>query len=109
MPTAIVTGATGILGREIVTALGHDPKWTKVHALSHSQKGKFPPSVQHDTIDLLSSAQNISKQLKSQKVDGEFLFFAAYMAKSSEQENCDVNGISLFLTLIERIFITDYL
>lgn len=94
MPTAIVTGATGILGREIVAALGRDSKWTKVHALSRSQKEKYAPSVQHDTVDLMASAQDIAKQLRDQKVDAEYLFFAAYMAKPDEQAASDVNGMS---------------
>jgi nucleoside-diphosphate-sugar epimerase len=95
MASAIVTGATGILGREIVAALGNDSKWTKVHALSRSQKEKYAPSVQHDTIDLSASAKDIAKQLKDQKVDGEYLFFAAYMADPDEQKASDINGAML--------------
>lgn len=93
MPTAIVTGATGILGREIVFALGQDKQWTKVHALSRSQKEDYPASVQHDKIDLMGSAEEIAKQLREQKVDGEYLFFAAYMAKDDEGEAAKVNGM----------------
>jgi thioester reductase-like protein len=93
MPTAIVTGATGILGREIVTALSRDSKWTKIHALSRSQKDEYGPTVQHDHIDLMSSAEDIAKQLKEQNVEGEYLFFAAYMAKPDEKEASDVNGL----------------
>jgi NAD dependent epimerase/dehydratase family enzyme len=96
MPTAIVAGATGIIGREIVAALGRDSKWTKIHALSRNQKDKYPPSVQHDTVNLMSSAQEIASQLKDQKVNGEYLFFAAYMAKDNEKEASDVNGRSSF-------------
>lgn len=109
MPSAIVTGATGtyllsvpltyipaltstgILGREIVTALGNDPAtWQVVHALSRSQKEKYPPSVRHDTIDLTGDAEEMAKQL--QGVEAEYVFFAAYLQKDSEQENWDVNG-----------------
>ena len=92
MPTAIVTGATGILGREIVAALGKDRQWTKIHALSRSQKEEYPPTVQHDHVDLTASPQEIARQLKSQNVLGEYLFFAAYIAKGSEEEASDVNG-----------------
>lgn len=92
MPTAIVTGATGILGKETASALGKDPKWTKIHALSRSQKLEYPPSVRHDHIDLMGSAQEIAKQLQDQNIDGEYLFFAAYMAKADEKEASDVNG-----------------
>jgi NAD(P)-dependent dehydrogenase (short-subunit alcohol dehydrogenase family) len=92
MPTAIVTGAIGILGREIVASLGQDSKWTKIHALSRSQKDEYPASVQHGHIDLTASAQEIAKQLKSQDVEGDYLFFAAYLAKDDEKEASDVNG-----------------
>ncbi|CZR53516.1 related to wound-inducible protein AWI 31 [Phialocephala subalpina] len=95
MPTAIVTGATGILGREIVQALGKDSKWTKIHALSRSQKDKYPPTVQHNHLDLTGDAQVIAKELKSQGVEGEYLFFAAYLAKDDEKEASDVNGAML--------------
>jgi NAD(P)-dependent dehydrogenase (short-subunit alcohol dehydrogenase family) len=93
MPTAIVTGATGILGREIVAALGKDKHWTKIHALSRRHKEKYPPTVQHDHIDLTASAQEIAKELKAQNVTGEYLFFAAYIAKPTEEEASDVNGM----------------
>jgi NAD(P)-dependent dehydrogenase (short-subunit alcohol dehydrogenase family) len=95
MPTAIVTGATGILGREIVAALGQDKQWLKIHALSRSQKEKYPPTVQHDHVDLTASAQEIAKELKSQNVTGEYLFFAAYLAKADEKEASDVNGMNM--------------
>ncbi|KAL8718194.1 MAG: hypothetical protein Q9225_004639 [Loekoesia sp. 1 TL-2023] len=94
MPSAIVTGATGILGREIVAALGKDPRtWHTVHALSRSQKEEYPPSVKHDTLDLTEDAQEMAKQL--QGVEAEYLFFAAYLQKDTEQENWDINGAML--------------
>ncbi|MCJ1257339.1 hypothetical protein MMC24_005164 [Lignoscripta atroalba] len=102
MPSAIVTGATGILGREIVAALGNDPQqWTTVYALSRSQKEKCPSNVKHDFIDLTSDAKAMAKQL--QGVEAEYLFFAAYLEKGSEQENWDVNGAMLrnFLDALE--------
>ena len=81
----------GILGREIVHALGEDSsKWTTVHALSRSQKEKYPSNVKHDTIDLTGDSKQMAEQLKG--VEGEVLFFAAYLQKDSEQENWDVNG-----------------
>ena len=92
MPTAIVTGATGILGREIVAALGKDKQWTEIHALSRTQKEEYSPTVQHNHVDLTASPQEIAKQLKAQNVTGEYLFFAAYIAKASEKEASDVNG-----------------
>ncbi|KAL8833405.1 MAG: hypothetical protein Q9170_004286 [Blastenia crenularia] len=103
MPSAIVTGATGILGREIVAALGQDPAtWHTVHALSRSQKEKYPPSVKHATLDLTRDVQQMATQL--QGVEAEYLFFAAYLQKDTEQENWDANGAMLknFLDALER-------
>lgn len=83
--------AVGILGREIVAALGKDPKqWETVHALSRSQKEKYPSNVKHDTIDLTNDAKGMAKQLEG--VEAEYLFFAAYLQKETEQGNWDVNG-----------------
>lgn len=48
--------------------------------------------MQHDKIDLTSSAEEIAEQLRSQKVEGEYLFFAAYLAKPDEGEAAKVNG-----------------
>ncbi|KZF21420.1 NAD dependent epimerase/dehydratase family protein [Xylona heveae TC161] len=94
MPSAIVTGATGILGREIVFALGKDPqKWQTVYALSRSQKEDYPSNVQHGRIDLQAGPQELAKQL--QGIEAEYLFFTAYLQKDSEQENWDTNGAML--------------
>ncbi|KAK4697383.1 hypothetical protein P7C71_g677, partial [Lecanoromycetidae sp. Uapishka_2] len=104
MPSAIVTGATGILGREIVHALGKDPKqWETVHALSRSQKEKYPSNVKHDTIDLTGDAKQMAKQLEG--VEAEYVFFAAYLQKDSEQENWDVNG-AMLKNFLEALDIT---
>lgn len=85
---------SGILGREIVHALGKDPKkWQIVHALSLSQKEEYPSNVKHYTVDLTGDARTMAKQLEG--VEAEYVFFAAYLQKESEQENWDVNGIML--------------
>ncbi|KAE9968450.1 hypothetical protein EG328_007552 [Venturia inaequalis] len=94
MPAAIVTGATGILGREIVAELGrHADQWPTVHALSRSKKDTYPENVVHNHIDLTSTAEEMAEDLKT--VHGEYLFFAAYLQKDTEQENWDVNGAML--------------
>ena len=93
---------TGILGREIVHALGKDPKqWQTVHALSRSQKEQYPSNVKHDTIDLTQDASGMAKQLRG--VEAEYVFFAAYLQKNTDQENYDVNGAMLknFLEALE--------
>ncbi|KAL2105781.1 hypothetical protein VUR80DRAFT_7772 [Thermomyces stellatus] len=103
MPSAIVTGATGILGREIVHRLGNNPRqWTSVYAISRSKKEEFPASVKHTFVDLLGSADSIAKDL--QGLEAEYVFFSAYVEKATEQENWDVNGDMLqnFLLALEK-------
>lgn len=94
MAAAIVTGATGILGREIVAELAKRPdQWSEIHALSRSKKDEYPSNVVHGFIDLQASAEEMSKQLKG--VEGEYVFFAAYLQRDSEQDNWDVNGMGI--------------
>lgn len=74
-----------------MTALGKDPEtWQTVHALSRSQKESYPPNVKHDFIDLTGDAKSMAKQL--QRIQVDYVFFAAYLQKDTEQENWDVNG-----------------
>ncbi|KZM25007.1 uncharacterized protein EKO05_0009460 [Ascochyta rabiei] len=94
MPTAIVAGAAGIQGREIVLELAkHRQQWPTVHALSRSKKEKYPETVVHHHIDLMSSPDEMAKDLKG--VCGSYVFFAAYIQKDTEKENWDVNGAIL--------------
>ena len=94
MPAAIVVGATGILGREIVHELSkHRQQWPTIHALSRSKKEDFAETVIHHHIDLLSSPDEMAKDLKT--VQGNVVFFAGYIQKDTEQENWDVNGAIL--------------
>lgn len=93
----------GILGREIVFELSrHAQQWPTVHALSRSKKEEYPDNVIHNHIDLTSSAEDMAKELKN--VRGEYIFFAAYLAKDSEQAAWDVNGAMLdnFLTALVK-------
>ena len=102
MPTALVTGATGILGREIVSALGKDTKqWSKVYALSRSQKIEWPSNVEHKHLDLQASAKDMAKELEG--VKPEYIFFAAYLAQDTEEDATKVNGAMLenFLDALE--------
>jgi hypothetical protein len=46
--------------------------------------------VKHTHIDLTGKAVEIAKEL--QGIHAEYLFFAAYLQKDTEQENWDVNG-----------------
>ena len=102
MPTALVTGATGILGREIVAALGQDKqKWSTVYALSRSQKLEWPDNVKQQQLDLQSSAQDMAKELGDAKP--EYIFFTAYLAQDDEDDATKVNGAMLenFLDALE--------
>ena len=101
MPAAIVTGATGILGRAIVHELGRQPqKWTQVHAISRSKQEAYPPTVKHSHLDLTASVHDMAEQLSG--VKGDYLFFAAYLQRSSDQELLQTNGAMLanFLTAL---------
>ncbi|KAL1850907.1 hypothetical protein Plec18170_006744 [Paecilomyces lecythidis] len=103
MPTAIVTGATGINGREIIRALAANPsQWTTVHALSRSQKEPYPSNIKHDTINLLAPASEIASQLSRAGIEGDYLFFTAYLQRDDEKEMDRVNGDMLqnFLTAL---------
>ncbi|GKT43032.1 uncharacterized protein ColSpa_03213 [Colletotrichum spaethianum] len=92
MASAIVTGATGILGREIVRQLGQSPKqWKTVYAMSRSKKDKCPPNVKHSFIDLTGTANEMAQSLDG--IEAEYVFFAAYLQKDSEKENWDVNAL----------------
>lgn len=102
MPSALVTGATGILGREIVQALGQDKQtWPTVYALSHSQKLNWPDNVKQQQLDLKASAEDMAKELGN--VKPEYIFYTAYLAKDSEEEATEVNGAMLqnFLAALE--------
>ncbi|KAK4233580.1 nad dependent epimerase dehydratase family protein [Achaetomium macrosporum] len=91
MASAIVTGATGILGREIVRRLSNNPqKWKKIHAFSRSQKEQHPTSVEHSFLDLAGSAEDMARALRG--IEAEYVFFAAYLQKDSDQANWEVNG-----------------
>ncbi|KAK2044509.1 NAD(P)-binding protein [Colletotrichum somersetense] len=103
MPSAIVTGATGILGREIVDRLAQNPEqWKTVYAMSRSKRDVYPLNVKHGLVDLTRSADEIAMDLAG--VEAEYVFFAAYLQRDSEKENSDANGDMLrnFLLALEK-------
>ena len=94
MPTALVTGATGMIGRAIVKALGDDPKtWTTVYALSRSQKLKWPSNVTASQLDLQADAKEMAKELSD--IKPEYIFFTAYLAQDTEEAATKVNSAML--------------
>ncbi|KAI8675660.1 Epimerase domain-containing protein [Fusarium keratoplasticum] len=91
MPSAIVTGATGILGREIVKELCSRPEeWSTIYAMSRSKKEDFGPRVKHVHLDLTAAAETMSDDFKD--VDADYIFFAAYLQQDSEEDSTRVNG-----------------
>lgn len=99
----------GILGGAIVKNLGARKEWTKIHALSRSKKDEYPPSVEHNHIDLTGFADDLAKELKG--VEGDYLFFAAYLQDESEQKMCEINGGMLrsFLQALQKTGAADKL
>jgi NAD(P)-dependent dehydrogenase (short-subunit alcohol dehydrogenase family) len=62
MPTAIVTGATGMTGYATVKALAADPStWTKVFTLSRSQQGQDHKNIVHATLDLQNPVGDMAR------------------------------------------------
>ncbi|KAH7401481.1 NAD dependent epimerase/dehydratase family protein [Pyrenochaeta sp. MPI-SDFR-AT-0127] len=103
MPSAIVTGATGILGRQIVSELSKNrQQWQTIHALSRTKKEEYPENVKQNHIDLESNPDEMANDLEN--VRGEYIFFAAYLAQDTEQKAWDVNGamLSNFLSALEK-------
>ncbi|UPK91875.1 hypothetical protein LCI18_002810 [Fusarium solani-melongenae] len=104
MPSAIVTGATGILGREIVKELCSRPEeWSTIYAMSRSKKEDFGPRAKHVRLDLTAAAETMSDDLKD--VDADYVFFAAYLQQDSEEDSTRVNG-NIPNTWIKWLFIT---
>ncbi|KAL4893271.1 hypothetical protein BDV59DRAFT_28798 [Aspergillus ambiguus] len=101
MPTAIVTGATGITGSSIVHHLLDDDSYTKIYTLSRSQPGKEDPRIQHVCLDLQGSAEEMAKSLAG--VAADYIYFCAYLARPDEEEAARVNGalLSNFIRAIE--------
>ncbi|ODM23086.1 hypothetical protein SI65_00675 [Aspergillus cristatus] len=103
MPTAIVTGATGLTGAAIVRHLINDPAYTKIYTLSRSQPGTQHPKIQHAHLDLQDSASSMANSLSG--VSADYIYFCAYLAKSDEEEAARVNG-ALLENFIKALEIT---
>ncbi|RTE75592.1 hypothetical protein BHE90_009948 [Fusarium euwallaceae] len=101
MPSAIVTGATGILGREIVKELCSRPEeWNTIYAMSRSKKEDFGPRVKHVHLDLTAVAETMSDDLKD--VEADYVFFAAYLQQDSEEESDMLNAFCKALEITGR-------
>jgi nucleoside-diphosphate-sugar epimerase len=78
MPTAVVVGAQGVIGRYIVEKLAALPDW-QVVGLSR-RKGTDAPRVRHLSVDLLDTAD--AKAKLSGLRDATHVFFAAFQPGS---------------------------
>ena len=50
----------------------------------------YPGNVSHANVDLGGDPSDIANQL--QGVEAEYLFFAAYIQKDTDEENWEANG-----------------
>ncbi|KAI4723199.1 NAD dependent epimerase/dehydratase family protein [Aureobasidium sp. EXF-10727] len=101
MPTAIVTGATGITGSAIVNQLSKDDSWITIHTLSRSQPGIKDSCIKHASLDLQSSAEEMAESLKD--VSADCVFFCAYLADNDPSKAVEINGrlLSRFLEALK--------
>ncbi|CAK38065.1 hypothetical protein CBS63078_6694 [Aspergillus niger] len=102
MPSAIVTGATGITGSAIVHHLCKDSSYDKILSLSRKNPGYDSPKIQHATLDLQSSVEEMAKELQS--IEAEYVFFCAYLARDDPAEATRVNAVMLsnFIQALEK-------
>ncbi|KAH3949948.1 hypothetical protein HBI56_022400 [Parastagonospora nodorum] len=97
--TAVVCGATGISGFHAIRALLDTPdRWSKVYALSRSPLSKemlafFTEQqlgrLEHVSIDLSSSADQIAKAFKDAGVEADYIFYYAYLPPKTEKSAMD--------------------
>ncbi|RMY45537.1 hypothetical protein D0865_09850 [Hortaea werneckii] len=75
--TAIITGANGIPGTHMLRVLCKHPKrWSKIYALSRrAPYMDLPPHVEHVTMDLLQSPEQIARQLKEGDIKADLCSF----------------------------------
>ncbi|SCO76953.1 related to NAD dependent epimerase/dehydratase family protein [Fusarium oxysporum] len=103
MPSAMVTGATGITGSAIVHHLLKDPSYDVIYSFSRSNPGRQDPKIRHVTIDLQGSAQDMAKTL--QGVSAEHIYFCAYLASDDPNELYQVN-VALLSNFLQALDIT---
>ncbi|PLB48714.1 NAD(P)-binding protein [Aspergillus steynii IBT 23096] len=93
MPSAIVTGATGITGSAIVHHLIKDGSYDKIYSFSRRNPGYEHPKIQHVSLDLQGSAEEMAKSLKG--ISAEYIYFCAYLARDDPDELSRVNAVLL--------------
>ncbi|KAM5344275.1 hypothetical protein ACJ41O_012812 [Fusarium nematophilum] len=101
MPTAIVVGATGIVGQAIVDRLLQDGSISTVFTLSRKSSGIDHPKIKHAFLDLHASATDMESGLA--RVRAEYVYFCAYTALANTVETVNVNNAMVmnFLAALE--------
>lgn len=75
----------------MVDSLIKSPEYTEIYTLSRSLKYSEHPKVKHATLDLQSSAEDMSKSL-SHIPPVTHIYFCAYLANPDEGEASRING-----------------
>jgi nucleoside-diphosphate-sugar epimerase len=96
---AIVCGATGISGFHTIRALLDTPdRWSKIYALSRSPLSddilaflteQQRSRIQHVSIDLSSSGDEIASSLSDAGVTADYVFYYAYLSPKSGKSAMD--------------------
>ena len=95
---AIVCGATGISGFHCIRALLDTPRWSKIYALSRSPLSDEILSflteeqrsrIQHVSVDLSSSGEQIAKSFKDDGVEADYVFYYAYLPPNTDKSAMD--------------------
>ncbi|PYI09454.1 NAD(P)-binding protein [Aspergillus sclerotiicarbonarius CBS 121057] len=103
MHSAIVTGATGITGSAIVHHLVKDSSYDKIYSFSRSNPGYKDNKIEHVTLDLQSSAQDMAKSLEG--VSAEYIYFCAYLVPNDPSQLSQVNA-TLLSNFLEALVLT---
>ncbi|KAL2871265.1 SDR family oxidoreductase [Aspergillus lucknowensis] len=102
MPTALVTGATGISGNAIVQHLLGLPEWTKVVTLSRSQQIPAHPKNTHLTVDLCGATAPVVEVIKQDAQDLEYVLYCAYQADTDLDRAFEIN-VQMLQTFITAL------
>ncbi|KAL2837387.1 NAD dependent epimerase/dehydratase family protein [Aspergillus pseudodeflectus] len=104
MPTALVTGATGLAGNAIVQLLLSKPEWTKVITLSRSRQVPAHPKNTHLTVNLCGAPRSIIEAIKDDVQGLEYVIFCAYLADPNPDRAYDLNVqmLQTFITALRQ-------
>ncbi|KAJ6107985.1 NAD dependent epimerase/dehydratase family protein [Penicillium sp. IBT 18751x] len=103
MSSALVTGATGMTGGAIIHHLIKDSSYQKVFSFSRRNPGNQHPKVQHVTMDLQSSVEDMARDLDG--VSADVIYFCAYLVPEDQTELLRVN-VKLLSNFIQALKVT---